>query len=81
MRVRDFMKTNMVTVDINTPVMESLETMRANNIKRLPIVKNGKFVGNNLRRPQRFAAGHKKTAPTPRHAYHRCPDHQARRHG
>ena len=53
MRVRDFMKTNVVTVDINTPVMESLETMRANNIKRLPIVKNGKFVGNNLRRPQR----------------------------
>ena len=45
MRVRDFMKTNVITVDINTPAMESLETMKENNIKRLPIMKKGKFVG------------------------------------
>jgi len=45
MRVRDFMKTNVITVDINTPVMDSLATMRENSIKRLPVIKKGKFVG------------------------------------
>jgi len=39
------MKTNVITVDINTPVMDSLAKMRKNSIKRLPVIKKGKLVG------------------------------------
>jgi acetoin utilization protein AcuB len=45
MKVRDFMKKEVITVDINTPIMAALETMKHNNIKRLPVTKNGKFEG------------------------------------
>jgi acetoin utilization protein AcuB len=45
MRIKDFMKKEVVTVDINTPIMSALETMKLNKIKRLPVTKNGKFVG------------------------------------
>jgi acetoin utilization protein AcuB len=45
MRVRDFMKTEVITADVKTPIMAALETMKHNRIKRLPATKKGKFVG------------------------------------
>ena len=45
MRVRDFMSTKLVTVDVKTPILEALEIMKAKKVKRLPVTKNGKFVG------------------------------------
>jgi acetoin utilization protein AcuB len=45
MRVRDCMKKEVIRVDINTPIMAALEIMKHNKIKRLPVTKNGKFVG------------------------------------
>lgn len=45
MKVRDFMKKEVITVDIKTPIMAALETMKSNKIKRLPVTKNTKFVG------------------------------------
>ena len=45
MKVRDFMKKEVITVDIKTPIMAALETMKHNKIKRLPVTKNSKFAG------------------------------------
>jgi len=45
MRVRDFMTTDLITVEVKTPIMEALEIMKANRVKRLPVIKNGKLVG------------------------------------
>jgi acetoin utilization protein AcuB len=45
MKVRDFMKKEVITVDINTPIMAALETMKHNKIKRLPVTKNNRFKG------------------------------------
>ena len=45
MKVRDFMKKEVITVDIKTPIMAALETMKGKKIKRLPVTKNNKFVG------------------------------------
>jgi acetoin utilization protein AcuB len=45
MRVRDFMKTDLVTVDVKTSVLEAQEIMRKKKIKRLPVMKNGRLVG------------------------------------
>jgi len=45
MKVKDFMKKEVITVDIKTPIMAALETMKHNNIKRLPVTKNSKFTG------------------------------------
>ncbi len=45
MKVRDFMKKEVITVDIKTPIMAALETMKSNRIKRLPVTKNTRFVG------------------------------------
>ena len=45
MRVRDFMTTNLITVDVQTPIMEALDIMKHNKVKRLPVTKSGKFVG------------------------------------
>jgi acetoin utilization protein AcuB len=45
MKVKDFMKTDVITVDFDTPIMDALETMKQNKIKRLPVIKNGKFAG------------------------------------
>ena len=45
MKVRDFMKKEVITVDINTPIMAALEIMKQNKIKRLPVTKNAKFKG------------------------------------
>ena len=45
MKVRNFMKKDVITVDFDTPIMDALETMKHNKVKRLPVTKNGKFVG------------------------------------
>jgi len=45
MKVRDFMKKEVITVDIKTPIMAALEIMKSNRIKRLPVTKNTRFVG------------------------------------
>ena len=45
MKVKDFMKKEVITVDIKTPIMAALEIMKSNRIKRLPVIKNTKFVG------------------------------------
>ncbi len=45
MKVRDFMKTDLITVETKTPVMEAQEIMREKRIKRLPVMKKGKLVG------------------------------------
>jgi acetoin utilization protein AcuB len=45
MRVKDFMKTDLVTVDIKTSVLEAQEIMRKKRIKRLPVMKKDKLVG------------------------------------
>jgi len=39
------MKTDLVTVEPNTPALEALELMREKNIGCLPVVKNGRLVG------------------------------------
>lgn len=45
MRIRDFMTTDVITVDARTSVLEAQEVMRKKKIKRLPVMKNGKLVG------------------------------------
>ena len=43
--VRDVMKTDLITVDINTPTLEALNIMREKNIGALPVVTDNKLVG------------------------------------
>ncbi len=45
MKVREFMKTDLITVDPKTPIMEAQKTMREKKIKRLPVMKKDKLVG------------------------------------
>jgi acetoin utilization protein AcuB len=45
MRVRDFMTADLITVDIEMPIMEALEIMKNNKIKRLPVTQKGRFAG------------------------------------
>ena len=45
MRVKDFMTTKLVTVDVKTPILEALDIMKNKKVKRLPVTKKGKFVG------------------------------------
>ena len=45
MKVRDFMKTDLVKVDMNTPVLEAQELMREKKVKRLPVMKKDRLVG------------------------------------
>ncbi|MBN2059853.1 MAG: CBS domain-containing protein [Deltaproteobacteria bacterium] len=39
------MHKDVITVDVKTPIMAALETMKHNKVKRLPVTKNGKFTG------------------------------------
>jgi acetoin utilization protein AcuB len=39
------MTTNLVTVDVQTPILEALEIMKDKKVKRLPVTKKGKFAG------------------------------------
>lgn len=45
MFVRMWMSKNLVTVSPDTPIMEARDLMRKNNIRRLPVIKDGKLVG------------------------------------
>jgi len=45
MRVRDFMKKEVITVEPQTPILDALDIMKKNNIRHLPVVQNGKFSG------------------------------------
>lgn len=45
MKVREFMKTDLITVETKTPIMEAQKIMREKKIKRLPVMKKDKLVG------------------------------------
>lgn len=45
MLVRNWMTTDPITVDEDTPMLEAKQTMKDNNIKVLPVMKSGKLVG------------------------------------
>ena len=45
MKVRDFMASELITVDAKTTILEAQDIMRQNHIKRLPVMKKGKMVG------------------------------------
>jgi acetoin utilization protein AcuB len=61
MRVKDFMKTNVIAVPSNTSIYDALKIMKENNIKRMPIVDNGKLVGIVTRRGLKEATPSKAT--------------------
>ncbi len=61
MRVKDFMKTNVITVPSSTSVYDAFKIMKENQIKRLPIVDNGKLVGIVSRRGLKEATPSKAT--------------------
>ena len=61
MRVKDFMKTNVISVPSSTSVYDAFKIMKENNIKRLPIVDNGKLVGIVSRRGLKEATPSKAT--------------------
>ena len=45
MRVREFMKKEVITVEPATPILDALELMKKNKIRHLPVTQNGKFKG------------------------------------
>lgn len=45
MKVKDFMKTELVTVETKTPVLDAQKMLRQHNIKRLPVLQKNKLVG------------------------------------
>jgi len=45
MRVRDIMTENPLTVDSETTIIEAKKIMKENNIRRLPVVEQGRLVG------------------------------------
>ena len=45
MKVRDYMKSPVVTVTPDTLIDNALETMRDKHVRRLPVVEDGKLVG------------------------------------
>ena len=45
MKVRDFMKTDVISIEAKTSIMEAQNIMWKKNIKRLPVMKKGKFIG------------------------------------
>ncbi len=45
MRIRDLMTKNPVTVDPDTSIHDARKLMKENNIRRLPVTKNGKLIG------------------------------------
>lgn len=44
-KVRDWMTKNVITTRRNTSISSAHQIMRENNIRRLPVVENGKLVG------------------------------------
>jgi acetoin utilization protein AcuB len=45
MKVRDFMKTDVISVETKTSIMEAQKIMWKKNINRLPVMKKGKLIG------------------------------------
>ena len=45
MLIKDWMATDILTVDANTSVMRATRTMKDNNIRRLPVMSHGKLLG------------------------------------
>jgi len=45
MRVKDFMKKEVITVEPETPILDALDLMKKNNIRHLPVTQNGEFKG------------------------------------
>jgi acetoin utilization protein AcuB len=45
MKVRDFMQTDVISIETKTSIMEAQMIMREQKIKRLPVLKNGKLIG------------------------------------
>ena len=45
MKVRDFMKTDVISIETKTSIMEAQKIMWEKNIKRLPVMKRGKLIG------------------------------------
>ena len=45
MLIKDWMATTILTVDANTSVMRAGRTMKDNNIRRLPVISQGKLAG------------------------------------
>ena len=45
MKVRDFMKTDVISIETKTSIMEAQNIMWKKNIKRLPVMKKGKLIG------------------------------------
>ena len=45
MKVRDFMKTDVISIETKTSIMEAQNIMWEKNIKRLPVMRKGKFIG------------------------------------
>jgi len=45
MKVRDFMQADVISIETKASIMEAQMIMREKNIKRLPVMQNGKLVG------------------------------------
>lgn len=45
MRVKDFMKKEVITVAPDTPILDALDIMKKNKIRRLPVTQNGELKG------------------------------------
>ena len=45
MRVKDFMKKEVITVEPQTPILDALDVMKKNNIRHLPVTQNGVLAG------------------------------------
>ncbi len=45
MKVRDFMNTDVISIETKTSIMEAQNIMWKKNIKRLPVMKKGKLIG------------------------------------
>lgn len=45
MKVKDRMKENVRTVDMNDSITEAFRLMKENNIRRLPVMENGSLAG------------------------------------
>jgi len=45
MKVKDFMKTDVISIETKTSIMEAQNIMRKKNIKRLPVMNKGKLIG------------------------------------
>ena len=45
MKVRDFMKADVISIETHTSIIDAQNIMRKENIKRLPVMKRGKLIG------------------------------------